>query len=96
MITTNLPQLVHELNLLADVQVHDLTDRIEIKVAKPVDLQELDDLVCDALFADPLARKEDVHAWTVHLAKRDHLRGASDLSAVVEKGRVGYHLRPAA
>ncbi len=96
MITTNLPQFVEQLNMLGDVHVHDTMDTIEIQVSKPVDIQQLDDLVCDALFADPLARKESARSWTVHLGKRDHLRGASDITVVNGVGQMGYVLRPAA
>ena len=96
MITTNLPQLVEQITLLADVHVHDGLDRIEIHVAKPVDVQEIDDLVCDALFADPMARKEAPHEWTIHLGKRESLRGASDLNVVGGAGQVTYVVRPAA
>lgn len=96
MITTNLPQLVEQLNLLTEVHVHDRMDTIEIQVAKPVDIQQLDDLVCDALFADPVARKEDARGWTVHLDKRENLRSASDMGVVNGVGQMGYVLRPAA
>ena len=96
MITTNLPQFVEQLNMLSDVQVHDGMDTIEIRVAKPVDVQQLDDMVCDAIFADPLARKENAYGWTVHLGKRSHLRGASDMRVVHGKGQIGYELQPAA
>ena len=96
MITTNLPQLVEQLNMLGDVQVHDTMDTIEIQVMKPFDIQELDDLVCDALFADPLARKESARSWTLELGKRENLRSASDITVVNGAGQMGYVLRPAA
>ncbi|MEO8591240.1 MAG: hypothetical protein ABI432_17815, partial [Flavobacteriales bacterium] len=65
MITTNLLDLVDQLNILGDVSVHDGADSIELHMTKPVDLNGLDDLVCDALFLDPVARKEGLHNWTV-------------------------------
>ena len=96
MITTNLPQFVEQLTMLGDVHVHDSQDTIEIQVAKPVDVDQVDDLVCDALFADPVSRKEDAHVWTVELIKRSQLRGASDMRVVQGRGKMGYELRPAA
>lgn len=96
MITTNLPQFVHQLTLLGDVRVHDGMDTIEIQVAKPVDVHEVDDLVCDALFADPIERKEDAHGWVLQLNKRSQLRGASDMRVVQGRGSMSYQLQPAA
>ncbi len=96
MVTTNLPQLVHELDLLGAVRIQDHMDTIELQVFKPVDLSEVDDLLCDALFVEPLYRTEEEHAWTIALYKCDHLRSASDMDVKSEEGRSVYVLRPAA
>jgi len=96
MVTTNILQLVHELDRISAVSVNDLADTIELHVSKPVDIGEMDDLICDALFVDPLDRQENAHAWTINLYKREHLRGASDMEVKELKGRSVYVLRPAA
>jgi hypothetical protein len=96
MITTNLPQLVQELNALGQVRVHDHADTIELEVSKPVDVAQLDDLVCDALFADPVEREEGASGWTLHLWKRSQLRSASDMHVVPGPRRSGYVLHAAA
>ena len=97
MITTNLPQFVEQLSLLGeDVQVHDHADLIEIQLTKPVDLDRIDDMVCDALFADPLQREEGPRAWTVHLGKREHLRRSADMRVVHRAGSTGYVVHPSA
>ena len=93
MITTNLLQFVSELNSLGSVEVHDHADSIDVEVSKPVDVGKVDDLVCDALFVDPVRRKEGVSAWTIQLLKRDNLRSAADLRVV---NGVGYEVLPSA
>lgn len=79
MITTNLPEFITLLNELGNVSVHDREGSIELHVGKPVNVLEVDDLVCDALFADPIGRKENEHGWIIQLWKRDDLRHASDM-----------------
>ncbi|MEO8068432.1 MAG: hypothetical protein ABI599_12120 [Flavobacteriales bacterium] len=96
MITTNLPQFVEQLNMLCNVRVHDTQDSIELTIAKPVDVQEVDDLVCDALFVDPITRTAEGTDWVIQLDKRSSLRGASDMSLVRKQGAMVYSLRPAA
>lgn len=96
MITTNILEFVQQLNRLGDVKVHDGLDTIELQVAKPVDVSEVDDLVCDALFIDPVARTENQYGWTIHLDKREGLRHASDMRVEFNRGRMGYVLQPAA
>lgn len=103
MITTNLPEFVNLLNQLGNVNVHDSEDGIELRVAKPVDVDEVDDLVCDALFADPVSRTEGPHDWTIQLWKRSQLRPSSDMrvvAAAIEDGLAGtmnkYELQSAA
>lgn len=93
MITTNLPQFVHQLNTLSVVNVHDHDDSIEVRVSKPVNVLEVDDLVCDALFVDPVRRLEGTEGWTIHLLKRDNLRSAADMRVV---NGSGYIVQPAA
>ncbi len=96
MITTNLPQLVQEITALANVRVHDHADTIELEVSGTLDIEQLDDLVCDALFADPIAREEGRNGWTVHLWKRSQLRSASDMRLIAGPRRTGYELHAAA
>ncbi|MBK8340326.1 MAG: hypothetical protein IPK99_10215 [Flavobacteriales bacterium] len=96
MVTTNLLELVHELERMSAVQVHDHLDTIELRIAKPGDVETIDDLVCDALFVDPIGRSEDPLYWLVQLYKRDSLRSASDMHVVGGTDRSLYVLEPAA
>lgn len=82
MITTNLPALMDLLNELGDTRSHDSMDGIELRVAKPVNVEEMDDLVCDALFADPISRTEGPYGWIINLWKRSDLRKSSDMRVV--------------
>ena len=82
MITTNMPQLVQHLRMLGDVRVLDRNDSIVLHVEKPVNIEHVDDLVCDALFADPLLREEAEDHWTIKLYKRDGLRHAGDMRVI--------------
>jgi len=82
MITTNMPEFVQHLRMLGDVRVLDRTDSIVLHVEKPVDIDNVDDLVCDALFADPLMREEAEDHWTIKLWKRENLRHAGDMRVV--------------
>ncbi len=68
--------------MLGDVRVLDRTDSIVLHVEKPVDIGDVDDLVCDALFADPLLREEAEDHWTIKLFKRQSLRHASDMRVI--------------
>ncbi len=74
--------LVDLLNELGDVEIHDTMDGIELRVAKPVNVGEMDDLVCDALFVDPVSRAEGPYEWIINLWKRNDLRKASDMRVV--------------
>lgn len=96
MVTTNLLELVHELEHMSAVNVHDHLDTIELQVAKPVDVEAIDDLVCDALFVDPVDREEGLFNWVIQLQKRENLRGASDMNILDGAKRSLYVLRPAA
>lgn len=96
MITTNLPSLVDLLNELGNTDVHDSMDSIELHVAKPLNVDDLDDLVCDALFADPISRTEGPHGWTISLWKRSDLRAATDMSVVATGITSRYEMRSAA
>ncbi|MFZ1686413.1 MAG: hypothetical protein WAU70_03265 [Flavobacteriales bacterium] len=96
MITTNLPEFVNLLNELGNVTVHDSMDGIELHIAKPVNVEDMDDLVCDALFADPVSRIEDQHGWTINMWKRDQLRASSDMRVVTSGATNKYELQHAA
>ena len=96
MITTNLPHLVRELHPLGLLSVHDHLDTMELLLPATVDTNELDDIICDAIFADPMQRVLVGGRWVVLLAKRSELRGASDMRSVPGEGRVGYVLQAAA
>src|SRR5690606_4491325 len=90
MITTNMPQLVQHLRMLGDVRVLDRMDSIVLHVEKPVAIEAVDDLVCDALFADPLLREEAEDHWTIKLYKRENLRQAGDLLVIPNGGTSKY------
>lgn len=92
MITTNLPEFVSLLNKLGNVTVHDGMDSIELRVDKPVNVEEVDDLVCDALFADPVGRTESQYGWTIEMFKRGHLRPSSDMRVVKARGGSRYEV----
>ena len=96
MITTNLPQLVQELNAFGPVTVHDRLDTIELELHASFPMHELDDLICDAIFIDPLARHIKGDRCMVSLAKRSDLRGASDLDLVCGLSSTVYVLKNAA
>ncbi len=93
MITTNMPQLVQHLRMLGDVRVLDRNDSIVLHVEKPVDIQDIDDLVCDALFADPMLREEAEDHWTIKLYKRQDLRKAGDLQVISSGHTSKYQVR---
>jgi len=96
MITTNLPQLIQELNAIAPVRVHDHLDTIDLEMSSSVPMDQLDDLICDAIFADPLEREVQGDRCIVHLAKRSNLRGASDMQLILGLYSTGYVLDAAA
>lgn len=79
MITTNLPSLVDLLSDLGNTEIHDTRDGIQLHVAKPLNVVDLDDLVCDALFADPISRTEGTRGWMINMSKRYDLRAAADM-----------------
>jgi len=82
MITTNLPEFVNQLQQLGEVRVLDHMDTIELRFPPSVNTEALDDLVCDALFVDPLGRELNEAGCTLELAKRDRLRHSSDMRVV--------------
>lgn len=96
MITTNLPEFINLLNELSNVSVHDGGDNLVLHVAKPVNIDDVDDLICDALFADPIGRTEGPHEWVVRLWKRDDLRSASDMRVLSTGVTSTYELQNAA
>ncbi|MEO8734053.1 MAG: hypothetical protein ABI373_06965, partial [Flavobacteriales bacterium] len=96
MITTNLPQLVQELNAFGTVNVHDHIETIDLEMPASVPMDQLDDLICDAIFADPLERELKGESCVVHLGKRSNLRGASDMHIILGLNSTGYVLDAAA
>ena len=90
MITMNLPQFVSELKQPGDVRVNDRTDIIQLRFANAVNTAALDDLVCDALFVDPIRRDHDKHGCTLELAKRDKPGHCSDMRLVSAGSSVRY------
>lgn len=82
MITTNLPEFVKQLRQLGDVRVIDRMDTIELRFATAVNMDALDELVCDALFVDPLGREQNKRGCTLEVAKRSKLRHASEMRVV--------------
>lgn len=96
MITTNLPQLVQELNAFGPVNVHDHLETIELELSSTVPMDQLDDLICDAIFVDPLERETKGERCVVHLAKRSNLRSASDMQLIFGINSTGYVLAAAA
>jgi hypothetical protein len=79
MISTNLPELYRQLQELGDVSVMDRIDTIELHFSAPVNTDALDDLVCDALFVDPIRRYQDKRGCILELGKRSDLRQSSDM-----------------
>ena len=94
MITTNMPALVQELSALCDVSVRDTNDMIDLHVSKPVDITKVDDLVCDALFAEPEQRREDNYGWTIRMLKLPKLRNSTDMHVEERRGTGRYILDP--
>jgi hypothetical protein len=79
--------------MLGDVRVLDRNDSIVLHVEKPVTIEEVDDLVCDALFADPLLREEAEDHWTIKLYKRENLRQAGDLDLIPKGAQIQYKVK---
>jgi len=92
MITTNLPAFVSQLSRLAPVRVHDHLDTISISVPGNADMDAVDELACDALFADPMNRVLSTQGWTLEFGKRSKLRNPSDLRTTASGKMVQYHL----
>ena len=92
MITTNLPTLVNALDRLTSVSVHDHLDTINITMPRTTDMDAVDELACDALFADPMDRVLNAHGWTLEFSKRAELRTPSDLHTSTAGKIVQYHL----
>lgn len=95
MITTNLPAFVQQLSRLAPVRVQDRLDTINILLPSTTDMDAVDELACDALFADPIGRVLDAHGWRLEFWKRVTLRQPSDLRTSIAGKVVQYHLDPA-
>lgn len=92
MLSANMPQLVEQLNRIADVSVHDTSDQLELRVNTTADISEVDDLLCDAVFAEPVQRTATAHGWVIHLNKLDRPRKALSELKVVSKGSVSRYL----
>lgn len=90
MITMNLPQFVDQLQQLGDVHVSDHADTIQLRFGTAVNTEALDDLVCDALFVDPIRREHDKSGCTLELGKRDKPRHASDMRVIGAGTSVRY------
>ncbi len=95
MITANMPQLVQQLNSLGYVNVHDTSVKTILHISAAKDMDQVDDLVCDALFVDPTKRVSTADGWDIHLEKRDRAReAAADIRVVPSgKGSMRYILR---
>ena len=90
MVTTDLTQLVEQFNRFGFVDVHDHLDTIDVELQKPIDIARVDDLICDALFVDPLERTEHRRSYTIRLGKREGLRSCADLRTEDLDGRSNY------
>lgn len=65
-------------------------DTIDVELQKPIDIARVDDLICDALFVDPLERTEQSRSYVIRLGKREGLRRCADLRTVDVGGRSNY------
>ena len=96
MITTNLPQLFQELQVFGPVNVHDHLETIDLDIPASFPFDALDDLLCDALFVDPLYREMKGDRCLVHMSKRIALRSASDMVLIQGVNTTTYLLQKAA
>jgi hypothetical protein len=90
MITMNILDFVAQLGQLGDLRVVDRADTIHVHFATAVNTEALDDLVCDALFVDPIGREQDDQGCTLELAKRNKPRHTSDMRVVGSGTSVRY------
>jgi hypothetical protein len=79
MVSTNLLEFYQQLQTLGDVRVKDHMDTIELHFAGTVNTEALDDIVCDALFVDPIKRYSDQRGCILELGKRSMLRPSTEL-----------------
>lgn len=90
MLTTNMPQFAKQLHKLGLVSLKDTNGQVVLHVPIAVDIQRVDDLVCDAVFVDPDERVLKGDRWLIYLNKRDHNRQPPDEMHVRQEG-VHYH-----
>lgn len=93
MVTTNMPELMQQLTLITDAHIHDTGDRLELTVPKNADMQQVDDLLCDAVFAEPEQRLSTANGWLIHLNKLPRPRPmVSDMRVVHTSNGWRYEL----
>lgn len=88
MLTTNMPELVHQLNRLTDVHVRDNDGQLELRLPVNTDMAKVDELICDAVFAEPTDRTITKDGWLIHMDKLDRLRHPCADMRVQGKGGV--------
>ena len=97
MITTNMPALMEQLEMIADAHMHDTGEELDLVVRKPVDITLVDDLICDALFVEPLHRVEGERTYVIRLLKLDRQRHSGEMVLTpVSADRVHYRVLHAA
>lgn len=96
MLTANMPQLVQQLNRIADVQVHDTAEQVELRMPSNTDIKEVDDVLCDALFVEPVQRTSTAHGWIIQLNKLARPRKVLNELKIATQGCVSIYLLGAA
>ena len=92
MLTTNMPQLAEQLNQLGLVTLRDTNGQVILMVPAAVDIQQVDDLVCDAVFVEPDERVLVGDDWMIYLNKLDRNRQPADEMHVRQQGdHYQYH-----
>jgi len=88
---------MEQIYLLADANIHDSGEQLDLLVRKPVNIALVDDLICDALFAEPLHREESDRSFVIRLLKLDRPRQSGDMVLMpISAGRIHYRLLIAA
>lgn len=85
-LSTNMPQLAKQLYQLGMGSLKDTHGQLVLKVPLVVDVQIVDDLICDAVFEDPIERVLDGDGWVIYLTKRDRNRPPADEMLVRQEG----------
>jgi len=86
MLSTNMPQLAEQLNQLGLVTLRDVNGQVILMVPGNVDIQQVDDLVCDAVFVEPDERVFIDDGWVIYLNKLDRNRQPADEMYVRQQG----------